>query len=307
MSRLKQLVEERTGIAVDHQQLIYLSKYLQDGKTLADYNLRNGANIFMVMRLPGGGGSESRRKIDPSIPRSSEDCMITMENTKENKIVVLKMPCGHSISPDGLMDYAWSEVSTNRKTEIKCPLCAREWEFNTIRRYGGATDIELDQLELGISMNFCMQSGDINQCPTCQSYCTRQNPSVNSVLCYACSRNGKSNAYFCWYCLHEWKTPLSSATCGNANCTDAEKLAKLRYCGTVRVDFLNIEIPKLRACPKCGSLIELSRGCKHMTCKACQTEFCFVCLRRRTNGCWSCGSYGTTCVVAPRQKVIPRQ
>lgn len=298
------MVEAKTGIEVEYQRLIYTSKNMEDDKTLADYEaLRNGSNIFLVMRLPGG----SDRKINASLPRSSENCMITMENTAENGIVVLKMPCGHSISPDGLMDYSWAEVSTNKKSEIKCPLCASVWEFAVIKKYGGATVTELDQLELGISKNFCTQSSDINECPKCQSYCMRQNTDVSSVMCLICSRKAGSNWHFCWYCLREWKKPLSSSTCGNANCNDAEKLAQLRDCDKVRVEFIKTSIFKLRACPKCGTIIELAGGCKHMTCKVCQVEFCFVCLRRRTQGgSWSCGSYNTKCAEAPRQTVIPR-
>ena len=365
--QLKGMVKEKTGLEEHHQKLIYLSKYIQDCKTLGDYGLQSGSNIFLVMRLLGGSGefrqprgsegirleprgserfrqprgsggfrqtlwndpiiiprrqedcvSEGFRQlggtggfnrtpwIDPTIPRSLEECMITRENTKENGIVVLKMPCRHSISPDGLMDYAWAEVSIHKKTEIKCPLCTTEWMFSTIRRYGGATSTDLGLLEVGISNNFCMHSSDINQCPKCQSYITRQNTSINSVYCIRCLQKGYSSTYFCWYCLQDWKTPLHSTHCGNANCCDAEKLAKLQDCKTVVVQYTNLQVPELRACPACGSIIQLDGGCKHMTCRACVTEFCFVCLRIKTNGSWLCGSYNTVCSEAPRQTVIPK-
>lgn len=140
------------------------------------------------------------------------------DNVKENGVVVLQMPCNamHAICPDALMDYAWSEISTNRKTEVKCPLCAMEWPFDVIKLYGGATTTELDQLELGISQNFCTKSGDINQCPKCQSYCMRQKATVDSVLCLVCSRKCKSNYYFCCRigrtCCHPSHVETSTAT-----------------------------------------------------------------------------------------------
>jgi hypothetical protein len=34
----------------------------------------------------------------------------------------------------------------------------------------------------------------------------------------------------------------------------------------------------LKSCPKCGAVIERNGGCSHMTCKACQHQFCYVCL-----------------------------
>jgi len=184
VAQLKKLVEEKTQILPEHQQLVYIGKYLQDEKTLADYDgLGHESHIFLVMRLPGGSSKTQERRIDSSIPRSQEKCMVTFENTKDNGIVVVKMPCGHPICPDGLMDYAWSEVSNSKKTEIKCFLCGQEWPFGVIKRYGGATSIELEQLELGITCNFFSKSSDINQCPKCQSYCTRVDSSVSSVKC----------------------------------------------------------------------------------------------------------------------------
>ena len=280
-----------------------------NGKTLSVYGIKNRATIVLVIRVIGGsmGGAMLQRTVNPSLPRSDEACMITHENFKEDGVVVLQMPCNakHAICPDALMDYAWSEIR-DKKTEVKCPLCDVEWPFDVIKRYGGATTTELDQLQLGMSHNYCAKSNDVNQCPKCQSYCMRAQTNVNSVRCFICSKKPNSDFYFCWFCLRDWKSSLSSSTCGNANCGDAEKLAQLQSCGKVKVDFINIEILKLRACPKCGTIIELTSGCKHMTCKVCNTDFCFVCLRMQDQGSWSCGSYNTKCAPAPVQTSIPR-
>jgi hypothetical protein len=74
----------------------------------------------------------------------------------------------------------------------------------------------------------------------------------------------------------------------------------------VEIGYLEgVKAPSIRACPSCGSLIEHGGQCKHMACKACSKEFCFVCLRIRDGRSWSCGSYDTACSVAPRQTTIP--
>lgn len=55
VSELKKMLKVKTGIDPENQSLIYVSKYMDDKKTLGDYDgLGNGAQIFLVMCLPGG-------------------------------------------------------------------------------------------------------------------------------------------------------------------------------------------------------------------------------------------------------------
>ena len=56
MAELKQKLSEKTGIDSEYIQLVYCTKFMKNKaeNTLADYNLQNGSNITIVMRLPGG-------------------------------------------------------------------------------------------------------------------------------------------------------------------------------------------------------------------------------------------------------------
>jgi hypothetical protein len=65
--------------------------------------------------------------------------------------------------------------------------------------------------------------------------------------------------------------------------------------------------PSVRACVQCGILIEHTAACKHMMCIACKTEFCFICLKRRVDSKWQCGSYNSQCTPAPVQTEIHGQ
>ena len=50
---LKTLIQARSDYPVDQQRLVYAGKQLEDGKTIADYNIIGGSVIHVVLRLTG--------------------------------------------------------------------------------------------------------------------------------------------------------------------------------------------------------------------------------------------------------------
>lgn len=258
--KVKELVQDKEGIAPDTYTLIFGGATLNDDKLLSDYDIggsRLATTITAVFRRRGGSANDKYRNPDITHPKikfkQGSDCL-GMGEDDEPTIEITT--CGCIYAPSSL--HSWADDELRGKLQFKqfeCPNCKSKnkcvpLSFDIIACACGWTQNEYDNY-YKLFKRKQLNPKEYKSCPFCYALVHRPENDTDTSNRSRCSNPKCISAQdWCWKCSEPWKTD-GMVICGNPNCKKslAEKNLSLKSCQLKRFQWgeIDCQVPMYRA------------------------------------------------------------